>query len=81
MNKVKLFSILLNHGQSTQLDPKTLKNLYFECKKGSAWMTFIDDSEDYVLSVGEQVKIDQTKEKLVLQSVSGQLEIDVFSLD
>lgn len=81
MNRVKLFSISLNKGQMLQLDPKGSKKLYFECTQGTAWMTFVDDHKDYILSAGEQINIDQTKEKLVLESVSGQLEINVFSVD
>jgi hypothetical protein len=78
MNKVKIFHISLNKDQAAQLDFKGKKELYLECLEGSAWMTIKDDAEDYIVSAGENISVENRKDELVLESVSERLEIEVW---
>ena len=75
MNKVKEFHLSLAKGELVKV-ASFGRTISFSSHGGSAWLTATDDSVDYILPPGGTLEI-PAKAGLLLQSLSGDLEIDV----
>lgn len=50
------------------------------CRSGMAWITRANDLHDYVLEEGKELSIQNTSDKILVESLSENLEIDVVLL-
>ena len=77
MNKVKEFHLTLQAGQILHIPFEGRQlTLTSTSLKGSAWLTANADAMDYILPAGGKLEI-PAKEGILLQSLAGDLEIDV----
>lgn len=78
MNKVKQIHISMGRGEITSLsDAETQQVLRLVCRQGSAWVTLANDQHDYVIEAGTELEIKSAADKIIVESLSAHLELDV----
>ncbi|MES2855971.1 MAG: DUF2917 domain-containing protein [Bdellovibrionota bacterium] len=79
MNTIKSSHISIDPGQVTSIQTGNERKLSLVVREGVAWVTAEGDRSDYFLRKGEVMELDCRRSLILIESVSGHLELDVIS--
>ncbi len=77
MNHIKSFQVLLAQGATRRISKRNREEQTIYCRKGTVWLTVVGDARDYVFSAGEKIDIPKGTSDVLVESLSGDIELDV----
>ena len=71
------YTLSLHQGDTKLISRERKQSFSVSCKRGVAWFTASGDPNDYIVAAGQEIKIDAGRDNVLLQSISGDLEVEI----